>query len=160
MDAQLQIFIVLMVVGLFLVGAEVFIPGGILGTIGGFALLGAVIAAFARFGPVIGGYVAGIIILLVGVVIGLWIKFFPRTWLGKRMTVSRDLHESKGTETGIESLMGAEGIATSELRPAGYADIAGRRVDVVTEGEMIQKGKRIHVVHVEGNRVVVDEVKE
>lgn len=158
MDIKQQLFVILLASGLFLIGAEIFIPGGILGVIGGFALIGAVIAAFVFFGPVVGGYTAGIIILLVGVVIALWIKFFPKTWLGKKMTVGNDLHEAKGTEAGIESLMGATGTTTSDLRPSGYAEFDGRRVDVITEGEMISKGTKVHVIQIEGNRVVVDKL--
>ena len=120
--------------------------------------MGAVVTAFVFFGPVVGGYTAGIIIVLVGVVIALWIKFFPKTWLGKKMTVSNNLHDAKGTETGIESLVDAEGVTTSDLRPSGYAEFEGRRVDVITEGEMISKGTQVRVIQIEGNRVVVDEL--
>lgn len=158
MDIKQQLFVILLASGLFLIGAEIFIPGGILGLIGGFALMGAVVTAFVFFGPVVGGYTAGIIIVLVGVVIALWIKFFPKTWLGKKMTVSNNLHDAKGTETGIESLVDAEGVTTSDLRPSGYAEFEGRRVDVITEGEMISKGTQVRVIQIEGNRVVVDEL--
>jgi membrane-bound serine protease (ClpP class) len=44
------------------------------------------------------------------------------------------------------------------LRPSGNAAIGDRRVDVVTEGTMIDKGTPIRVVAVEGSRVVVREV--
>ena len=51
-----------------------------------------------------------------------------------------------------------EGHAESPLRPAGYAIINGRQVDVVTEGNMIEKGEKLKVVKVEGSRVVVREL--
>jgi len=41
------------------------------------------------------------------------------------------------------------------LRPAGMALINGRRVDVVTEGAMIERDTPVRVVAVEGMRVVV-----
>lgn len=158
MDAQLQIFIILLVIGLLLVGAEVFIPGGVLGFIGGIALLGAVITGFARFGAMKGGYIAGAVVILVGVMIALWIIYFPRTWVGRRMTVSKDLRTSKGTEAGIEELIGTTGITISGLHPSGFALIGGKRVDVISQGEMISKDAQIRVVDVEGNRVIVEEV--
>lgn len=52
---------------------------------------------------------------------------------------------------------GKEGVALTPLRPAGSADIEGRRLDVVTEGEFISTGKRVKVIKVEGTRVVVKE---
>ena len=155
MEFRIQVFIVLLVSGLTLVGAEVFIPGGILGTIGGLALFGAAITGFVVFGPVTGGYIAVGILFLVGIVIALWIKFFPRSFIGRKMTVSADLADSKGTEDDIEELLGRDGIAISQLRPAGFAEIDGRRVDVVTQGEMIESNERIRVIDVESNRVVI-----
>lgn len=53
------------------------------------------------------------------------------------------------------ALEGATGVALSDLRPAGVADIAGRRIDVVTEGEYIKAGELIEVAVDEGYRRVV-----
>jgi len=52
-------------------------------------------------------------------------------------------------------LLGKMGVAVSMLRPSGEAKIDGRRYDVMTEGEMIEKDTPIEVRRVEGNRIVV-----
>jgi membrane-bound serine protease (ClpP class) len=52
-------------------------------------------------------------------------------------------------------LLGETGLAISLLGFAGMARIAGRRVDVVTEGEFIPPGVAVRVVAVDGHRVVV-----
>ena len=152
-----EIYIILVVAGLMLIGAEIFMPGGILGTFGGIALIIAIIIGFREFGPLRGTYSA--MVFMVGVAMALWIKVFPRTGIGKCMTVSRDLSDSKATESGIAQLVGQEGEAASDLRPAGFATIEGKRVDVVTQGEMISRGSRIRVLAVESNHVVVTAVK-
>ena len=152
---MIEAFFILLIIGLVLVGAEVFIPGGILGTIGGLALLGAVIIAFANFPVSVAIAISGGIVILVGIAIALWIRFFPRTWVGKKMMVSEDLHDSSSTEEGLSLLVGKTGVAISSLHPGGFAEIEGRRVDVVTQGEMIDKGTAITVIEVESNRVVV-----
>ncbi len=150
-----QLYVILVIAGLFLVGAEIFVPGGILGVMGAIALLLAIVIAFPAFGSM-GGLISAVsIVVLVGIVIVLWIKIFPKTSLGKRMTVSIDLHESKATEDGLECLLGQTGTAASDLRPSGFALIGDRRTDVVTEGGMISKGEAIKVIEIEGNRVVV-----
>jgi len=41
------------------------------------------------------------------------------------------------------------------LRPACIAEIEGKRVDVVSEGELIDAGQIVEVAHVDGNRIVV-----
>jgi membrane-bound serine protease (ClpP class) len=43
----------------------------------------------------------------------------------------------------------------SPLRPAGIADIDGKRVDVVSQGEWIDAGAPIDIMRVDGNRIVV-----
>ena len=53
------------------------------------------------------------------------------------------------------SLTGAIGVALSDLRPAGVAEIDGRRIDVVTEGEYLGAGDPVEVIHDEGYRRVV-----
>ena len=40
------------------------------------------------------------------------------------------------------------------LHPSGVVAIDGKKHDVVTEGGMAEKGDRVRVVKVEGNRVV------
>jgi membrane-bound serine protease (ClpP class) len=52
-------------------------------------------------------------------------------------------------------LLQQTGTAFTQLRPAGTALINGRRVDVVTEGQLIERGTPVRVVAVEGMRVVV-----
>lgn len=155
MSFQTQLFTILLVVGIMMVGAEVFLPGGVLGALGGLCLAACIIVAFQAFGFVNGSYIAVAIVVLVGAVIALWIKIFPRTWIGRKMIISGNLSLSKATEPSLNELLGREGESASELRPAGFATIGGRRVDVVTEGGMISRGDRIRVVMVEGNRVVV-----
>lgn len=153
-----QFFIIALISGLMLIGAEIFVPGGILGVMGGVALFAAVVAAFHAFGPTVGGYILVGIVILVGVAIYLWIKIFPKTRIGQKMTVSNDLADFKSADPALMELIGKNGTSSSPLRPAGYAVIEGRRVDVVTRGEMIAKGENVEVVKVEGNRVIVGKI--
>ncbi len=60
-----------------------------------------------------------------------------------------------GEDPTIQGLLHKTGVATSDLRPSGFATIEGRRVDVVTRGELLDKDTQIRVIQVEGNRVVV-----
>jgi membrane-bound serine protease (ClpP class) len=149
-----ELFFVLLVVGIILLGAEIFVPGGVLGLVGGLSLLGAVVTGFLAF-PGLGGLIAVGIVALVGVALIAWIRYFPGSAIGRRMTVAENLSLSKGTQEGLRDLLGKEGVAASSLHPSGFATIDGRRVDVVTRGEMIARGEPVRVVHVESNRVVV-----
>jgi membrane-bound serine protease (ClpP class) len=56
----------------------------------------------------------------------------------------------------LQDLVGAEGEAVSPLRPAGAARFGERIVDVVTDGVALERGSRVRVREVSGNRVVVE----
>ena len=152
--AYAQLFAVLLGAGLLLLGAEIFVPGGILGIFGGILLIGAIITGYPAF-PGCGHFVAMGILFMAGIAIALWIRFFPRSRIGRAMTVSKDESDFSAVQDGLQELLGAHGEAKSDLRPAGYALINGRRMDVVTRGGMIDKGSPVTVVEIEANRVVV-----
>lgn len=148
------VFFALLLSGLFLIGVEIFVPGGVLGALGGLAIAGAVVMGFVAF-PAAGPFIAIGVLAACGLAVAAWIRFFPRTRLGRRMTVSADLAASKAPPVELAQLVGKQGEAQSDLRPAGFARIDGHRVDVVTQGESIAHGERVQVINVEGVRVVV-----
>ena len=152
-----QLFCILLISGLLLIGIEIFVPGGVIGVLGALALVGAIIAGFVAF-PSAGIFIAVGILLLVGLVMLLWIRIFPNTSVGRQMTVSKNLSDAKAAQTGLADLIGKTGDAVTELRPAGFAMFDGQRVDVVTRGDMVERGTPVKVVAVEGNRVVVSKI--
>lgn len=151
---MMQLFFVCLASGLILLGAEVLVPGGILGAFGGLLLLVSIVSAFSAF-PNYGPYVAVSVLALLGVILYWWITVFPNSRLGKRLIPGATLKAAKAAQPGLETLLGAEGQAATALRPCGFATIGGRRIDVITRGELITSGENVRVVSVEGNRVVV-----
>jgi len=55
----------------------------------------------------------------------------------------------------MQIFVGRNGTAATVLRPAGMADFDGVKLDVVTEGEFIEKDAPVTVIRVEGRRIVV-----
>ncbi len=153
----MELVIALLVAGAILLVLETFLPGMIAGTLGLFCLIAGVIQSFVTFGPRAGSYVlAGVIAgLILGTV--LWIKVFPQTRMARVFTSHRTVGDI-GTER--PELLNQTGSALTPLRPSGTALIAGRRVDVVTEGALIDRHTPIKVVAVEGMRVVVRALSE
>jgi membrane-bound serine protease (ClpP class) len=151
----MTLIITLLIVGAILLFLETLLPGMIAGIIGFLCLMAAVMLGYRDF-----GYQTGSLILagvLVGLVIGTWcwLKFFPESRLGKRF-----ISQSSSGELGVEKpeLLNGTGVALTQLRPSGTASINGQRVDVVTEGGLIERGTAVKVVTVEGARIVVREV--
>lgn len=97
--------------------------------------------------------------LVLAVALSLFLlRFMTRLPIGRQLVLRTQLDATGGYASAPErdqAWLGQRGHARSTLRPAGIADIAGERVDVVTDGEMIDSGEAIVVTHVDGNRVVV-----
>ena len=100
-------------------------------------------------------------LLLALILIFLLARFLPKSSIFKKFILSVEEKTSEGfTSREITSeLLGAKGIALTTLRPAGTAEINGKRVDVVTDSEYIENGKNIEVIKVEGMKVLVREIK-
>lgn len=150
----MAIIIVLLAVGAILLFLETLLPGLVAGGIGFICLLTAVILGYRDF-----GYQTGSLILagvLAGLLIGTWcwLKFFPESRMAKRF-----ISQGSVGELGVDKpdLLNCTGVAHTRLRPSGVAIIDGQRVDVVTEGGLIERGAAIEVVAVEGARIVVRE---
>jgi membrane-bound serine protease (ClpP class) len=147
--------VTLLLVGAALLLLETVLPGMIAGLVGLGCLIAGVVLAYTQFGLRTGNFV--LVIVVVGVVIGAlcWIRYFPDSRMA-RVLISRGTIGSIGAEQ--PELLHASGTALTQLRPSGMALINGRRVDVVSEGQLIEKGSRIKVVATEGLRVVVRSV--
>ena len=148
----MALIITLLVLGAILLFLEILLPGMIAGIIGFVCLMSAVILGYRDFGYQTGSLILGAV--LVGLVIGVfvWLKFFPGSRIARRF-----ISQSSTGELGVArpELLNGTGVALSQLRPSGIANINGQRVDVVTEGDLIERGAKIKVVAIEGARVVV-----
>lgn len=142
----------LLAIGAVLLILETVLPGMIAGIIGFCCLVAAVVVSYSEFGAR-GGNLA-LFFVSIGLVSGtlLWMKYFPESPMA-RLFVSRKVIGNINAEK--PELLYQTGTAHTPLRPSGTAVINGQRVDVVTEGGMIEKGTPIKVVAIEGMRVVV-----
>ena len=90
MDESVIKYLVLLIGGIFLLGLETIIPGGVVGFIGGLALVGAAMLGYNTFPEPWGMFnVIGIVALSVLTIVA-WVKFFPRSVVGRMLTLSRD----------------------------------------------------------------------
>jgi membrane-bound serine protease (ClpP class) len=152
----LEIVIVLTIVGFLMLAAEMFVPGMVLGIMGACSLIGAIALAFSHYGLVVGVFVLiGVgVVTMTGFIV--WMNVFSHTAIGRRLTLMKASIPGEGEkDRPAAALLGQPGQAITPLRPAGTALIAGRRVDVVAEGELIEPGESVMVVFEEGMRVVV-----
>lgn len=151
----MTLIIILLVVGAVLMFIETVLPGLVSGILGLLCWVAAVTLSYTQFGFHTGNLVLSGV--LVGLVAGVfcWLKFFPVSRIAG-LFISRSAVGDLSVEK--PQLVNRTGVAITQLRPSGTAFINGTRVDVVTEGGLIEQGASIRVVSVEGLRVVVREV--
>jgi len=104
---------------------------------------------------VLGSFVGSVFLFI------LLVQFLPHTPAHAWTVLSATEPQSAGYSVAMErdkQLLGKTGVAHSVLRPAGRAEIEGTVIDVVTEGDFIERGKTIRVKYVDGNRIVVEAV--
>ena len=106
----------------------------------------------------------GLLIGILGGIIGLYFlgRLMIKTKFWEQLTAPNVQKKEDGyTNTfGWESLRGESGISDTDLHPSGWVNVADQRVFVVSEGDFIEKGTAVKVMSVDGNRIVVRELKE
>lgn len=156
----LSIFVLLLFIGgLALIGLEMFVPGGIVGTVGIITVVYAIIYVNKST-----YYIA--FILVVSLILAVILYYVNRNVFHKKlMFLDRlVLNDSISTENGYVAsesrveLVGKKLKAYTDLRPAGVAILDNEKLDVVTDGDFIEKGNGIVIVRVEGMRIVVKKI--
>ena len=151
-------YVAMLAAGLLLIIAEVFIPGGVAGVMGGLALLGAMGIGLATFPPPWGFLSAVAIVVFGGIGLLLWVQLFPRSQTGKRITLRTDGASYKSAAPLSTRLMGATGESVTALRPGGVALIDGKRYDVLADGgEWIAAGAALRVCALRDGNLIVRE---
>ena len=165
MDSNAVFAILLLIVGLSILVAEVFIPsGGLLGITTFFTLIVSLVFAYRAWGtshPNIFGAFCVLLLLLVPTALGFGLYMLPRTSFGKKVLLEAPELQyltpfSKESQR-IEKLVGQFGTTLTMLNPGGLVNVGGERLHALTEGLSIESGVSIEIVDVRGTRVVVRE---
>lgn len=167
--------VLIFLVGVGLILVELFVlPGfGIVGVTGLLLVLWSLLSAMAQRYP--GGtwypampdlqvplFKLSLSIVLTGIgalVVG---RFLPHSSLFSWLVLKQATSAQSGYTSSppLAELVGADGTAITDLRPGGAALFGERRLDVVTHGGFLDKGSRVRVVDVHGNRIVVEALDE
>ncbi|SDQ48799.1 NfeD family protein [Virgibacillus salinus] len=151
--------IILLILGLVLIIAEFFVPGGIAGLLGVASVVGSLIISGQDIGHMSMSIGIAFIVAIIASII-----LFKTMGMEKGFFRHIILKDQTSTELGYVStvnrleLIGLEGVTVTQLRPSGTAKFDDERLDVVSEGGFIQSNRPVKVVKVEGVRVVVREV--
>ncbi len=156
---------ILLILGTIFIIVEIFQPGfgffGICGII--LVLAGMAVRLFmSKRGSLIVQFFVMLICVSVVVCVALLImlRSLKKGKLSRTGLVQTTLAVSEGITGGTEDfsqLLGKVGVSTSVLRPSGNAVIDGKLYSVVSQSALIEKGKDIEVIAVEGVKITVKE---
>ena len=148
------------VLGIILLGVEIFlIPGfGVTGILG---IIGIVSSIFMSFG--INNIAAATLVVFISLIVDIILiiliaRFFVKSKDLKRNVILDSDTSGYNSSVSYNELLNKEGIADTFFRPSGYIIIDNKKYDAISEGEFIDKGSKLKVVLVEGNKIVVKKI--
>jgi len=145
--------------GVILVSVEIFLPGFELPGISGIILLLVSIGfTLVNYGSQAALGMTIVVIAALAIVAVVALRSTARGALSKSKMVLNAAITDEESEKQIAELqahVGRLGTALTVLRPVGVAEFGGDRLDVVTDGEFVEKGQPVVVARVEGRRVIV-----
>lgn len=149
-----------LVLGVVLVLAELFVPGGILGTIGFIAIVFSLMAITESLGGMLLalGLTIGLILILVYVLY----KVVPKDKFRNTLILKSTLNKDEGyiSSQDLNSYIGKIGKTKSVLRPSGKIVVEGVIIDAVSQDVFIEAQKNVEIIFVDGTKVVVRERKD
>lgn len=163
MDSNAIFAILLLIAGIGILTAEVFIPsGGLLGVITFITLIVSMIFAYRAWGishPNVFWAFCVVLLLLVPTALGVAFYVLPRTALGQRVLLEGPAPEGltpfmKETDR-LTKLIGRFGKTVTTLNPGGMVLLDGERLHVFSEGMIVEPGRSVEVLEVRGTRLLV-----
>lgn len=151
--------IILILIGIALLGVEIFIPGfGIFGILGIIAtLLAAIVTAlYIPYGIFI-VLISGAALILAFAILS---KFFKNRQLYSRLVLTDTLSMDPNEFDSMDYFLGKEGITVTPLKPYGSVDFNGVKAEVFSAGPYIPKGRHVKVIQVNKNKIIVEEIKQ
>lgn len=153
--------IIFLIIGGILIVMELVLPSGIVGALGAAAILASVLTAGDSLLQMGISVLIAMVIALIGAVIlvklfGKQLKLFSRIILS----------DSTSTEGGYVSnvkrseLIGQTARTVTALRPSGTVLLGDERLDAVSDGGFIDRGKEVRILKMEGSWIVVRELEK
>ncbi len=152
---NLGIPIILQIIGVVVVISEIILPSaGVLSLIAAGLFCYSLYLVFTTVSTFAGSIFLAVDMIILPVVVIYGLKLLARSPATLKKTLSRE-DGVLSQAPDLENWLGRSGVAATNLRPAGSALIDGRRLDVVSRGEYVDKDSEIIVIKVTGNQIIV-----
>jgi membrane-bound ClpP family serine protease len=152
-----NLILILFALGLLMLSLEIFLPGGVLGVMGGLALLTASIFAFRDHGAA-GGSIALVAALALSVgTFYVELVVLPKTRLGRGLILSTEV-TGKASKAADSSLIGLPCEAVTVLAPSGFVVVEGHRYEAFCRDGFVDSGAKLVVHGTDNFRLIVSKI--
>ncbi|HOP94338.1 MAG TPA: NfeD family protein [Dictyoglomaceae bacterium] len=148
--------VILFLIGLLLLFIEMHTPGfGIPGIAGSISIFLSVYWTIVQKGGMLQAILTGIFV--VASLIIFLIFYLPRSRVWRTLNIPKDQKKDLGYTAVKErtDLLDKKGITLTMLRPTGFVEIDGEKLEVYAESEFIEPNVEVVVFKVEGNKIFV-----
>jgi membrane-bound ClpP family serine protease len=148
--------LILLAAGIFLITLELFLPGGLLGIIGGITLIGACVYAFYEYGMGGGLITLGGAMVLFALMLVIEFKLLAKSRFGQSFFLQAavpQIDQSSSQER--DALIGKTGETLGTLSPGGRIRVEGKIHEAVSQDGLLPKGVPVEIIARNDFRVVV-----
>lgn len=149
----LWIILAIILIGLILIFLEIFlIPGTTLfGVLGGVAVIAGVFLMYYYFGSKWGHLVLLFTSIAVAIAIGAGFKLIESNKMAMKAEIIGKVNELDKNKFAI----GEKGISITVLRPNGKASFNGKKTEVYSSGEYIERHTEIEIIRITNDKIFV-----
>lgn len=146
---------VLLLIGFVLIFLEFFLPGAILGMVGGVFVILSLVAFFMEgHSPLLS--LAYFLFVMASLVLLIRYILQAIKSTGKKNTIMSDANQEGYVATGYDkTLIGKRGVAATDLKPSGKVQVEEKEVQALSELGYISKGTGVEIVGGKGSHLIV-----
>lgn len=148
---------ILLLIGLALIFIEFYVPGGLIGAIGGVLVFAAVIV----FGMESKSLLPALLFLFISLLlVGLTIKAALYAIPKQRSIYLQSDQTGYVASSFDKTAIGKTGKVSSDLKPGGHIIVEGKMHQALSVSGYIPKGESVEVIRGEGESLVVKQIKK
>ncbi len=158
MDTVMMIGILFLISGFILIGVEMVVPGfGVPGISGIVCLMAGIFLTADSIEQ--GVLITVVVIVALGILMTIIMGFLSQKKFKSPIILDTDVKAGVPIDSSdLTYLLGKEGVAATDLKPAGKGDFEGVELDIFSEGQYIKKGTRIVISKVNQKKLMVKEL--
>lgn len=154
-----MLIITLIIAGILLISAELLVPGGILGTLGGITLLAACYFTYVDYGIWAAAALFVACGLLTFIVIYLQVKILRKTSFARKIfldaTSGGGSLQERADKSVPADLIGKRGETLTTLSPTGKVVIEGIAYEASLQNGLLRRGHTVEVIGRDAFRLIV-----